>query len=133
MLSSLWVIVPFAVAFTIIPILNSQRDVINIIANNLSAPVNHLISSAVLPVAIFITASLFQELFGTFRNIVTVKMSKTATEQLQSDIINKANGVDYESFERKAFYDKLDRAKQAVGEDLVGILDNLISTFAERK
>ncbi|MCM1990996.1 ABC transporter ATP-binding protein [Oceanirhabdus seepicola] len=109
----------------------TQVEIINIIVSNSGEESWKVILSKVVhPLIIFTSIFAIQAISQALTNIFKNAMNTKVTLFFKSEIVDLMNKVDYEKFDDKEFCDKLERAKSVVGEHLVGIMQNLVSSIS---
>ncbi len=109
----------------------TQVEIINIIVSNSGEGSWRVILSKVAhPLLVFTSIFAIQAISQALTNIFNNAMNSKVTLLFKSEIIDIMNKVDYEKFDDKEFCDKLERAKSVVGEHLVGIMQNLVSSIS---
>jgi ATP-binding cassette subfamily B protein len=110
---------------------SAQVNIINIISNNSgNSDWRNLLLLSLKPIIVFTSIFALQALSTTIGNILRNKMNAKVTLIFQSKIIDIANNIEFENFDDEEFCNKLQRAKNVVGEDLVGIMNFLIASIS---
>ncbi|UQZ87460.1 putative multidrug resistance ABC transporter ATP-binding/permease protein YheI [Paenibacillus konkukensis] len=123
-LTALWLTVPIATGMLVVPLMTSQKHMIDMAAAALTGSGEDLAASVAPMVLLFIGVSVLQVLGGALRKVTDEMMNRRAEGYVQSEIFTVATGVSLERFEQPAFYDRLYRAQSAAGGELIGMLRN---------
>jgi len=127
--TSLWLTAPILAGLTVIPVLNAQRDIIDIaISHSSLLSVAQVMAAASIPVLFFAVSALSLQLMNSFRAVISTLLIEIGTKHIQMDIADKAVKVDYQKYDETEFYDMMSRAKAAAGNDIVGILNDFVQT-----
>lgn len=128
-LTTLWTILPIALGFLTIPVYNAQKNLINLITTAKVANWQAMLAAALPSLILFAVASILQESIDIFTRYVNFFLQGKTTINIQSRIIDITTKIPYEYYDDPVFHNLLQRAQSVLGDDLVGIFNNLISSF----
>lgn len=126
-LMSLFLLIsPIFSGFLTVYVYAAQVDLINIITNSVGLlKIKELISMVLMPFMLFLTISIVKAIINLFNAKLINKLGAIAAWEFQSEIVDITNKVPYKILNEKEFNDKLERAKQVVGQDLLDIVTNI--------
>ncbi|MBP2245831.1 ABC transporter ATP-binding protein [Paenibacillus xylanexedens] len=129
LVSSLVLVIPLISGLLTFFSYNAQVKLIDIVTmGSKNYNLSQVFELALIPVLLYVGVAAIQNLLASITEIVKNKMNASITISFQSDIIDIANSIDYENFDDEQFTNKLQRAKNFVGEDLDGITGFLVSS-----
>lgn len=122
---------PFISGLITVYIYNAQVSLINIMAGNLSEfSWLGIIKLSAVPLIIYLLFSIIQLLMNMIKNINAQKLKARATDMLQGEMIDLCRIIDYEEFSNDTFCDKFQRANAILGDDVVELINSLISSIS---
>lgn len=121
---------PLLSGFLTVFIYTSQVDLINVIADHIgNVTIKDVLLVALTPLTVFLVVNILQALTNLVGSIFTNKLNAMISWEFQNELIDLSNGMPYIQYNDPDFNNKLERAKSVVGDDLVNIINNLVSLF----
>ncbi|PYI53973.1 ABC transporter ATP-binding protein [Paenibacillus flagellatus] len=126
-LASVWLGLPLLLGATLLPYYAAQRDLVDVAAGGPAERAWAETLAAVWPpLAVLTGAALLRAVFGALHEAVDAKLRDAAAMRIQADVHERALRVPLAAMDRADYYDRLQRAKEAAGGDLLGVLQQTI-------
>ncbi|MFW6029896.1 MAG: ABC transporter ATP-binding protein [Halanaerobiales bacterium] len=126
-LTTVWFIMPIIIGILVVPVYNAQKDLIDLMIENLTIySWQELLKMALPSLILFTSVFILQAILDVFSRWLNLNLKEKATLDIQGKIIDIASNIPYSKYDDKSFYDKMIRARQVLGDDLIGILRNII-------
>jgi ATP-binding cassette subfamily B protein len=135
LLTSLWLGIPLALGLVVVPGYSAQKQLIDLFmvayADSVHSPASWgaMIVRAWPFLSVITGVAVIKSLLNALQNVIDAKFRDQASLTLQSEVYRKAANVPLERLDQAEYYDRLSRAKSVAGEDIFGILQNIVSAL----
>jgi ATP-binding cassette subfamily B protein len=131
----LWLGIPLALGLVVVPGYSAQKQLIDLFMGAYAdlahspAPWGAIILRAWPFLSVITGVAVLKSLLNALQNVIDAGFRDRASLLLQSEVHRKAANVPLERLDQPEYHDRLSRAKSVAGEDLFGILQNIVSAF----
>lgn len=127
-----WLALPLLLGALLVPGLAAQKQLVDLfVAGEGQRSWTELAAAAWLPLALFAGAELARVLLTALQSIVDTAFRQNASLLVRTLVHERAAAVPLERLDEAAYYDRLQRAADAAGDDLSGVLQNGLSALRQ--